>query len=61
MSERLGGLFLVARDRLETAADDLGEIGGGEEDQRQLRAQQLVDGYAGGQKERQHHRSHEEN
>ena len=35
--------ILALRDRLQAAADDLGEIGGGEQDERDLRAQQLVD------------------
>src|SRR5688572_27641679 len=54
--ERLRRVVLAARDRLQAAADHLGEVGGGEQDDRDLRAQQLVDGDAGRPEQRQHHR-----
>src|ERR1051325_10508313 len=43
--ERVGRLDLPFRDRLQPAAHDLREIGGGEQDDRDLRPQQLVDGH----------------
>jgi hypothetical protein len=59
-SQCIGGLDLAFRDRLQAAAHDLGEIGRSEQDERGLGAQQLVYRDAGGQKQRQHHRSHEQ-
>src|SRR5438309_2020660 len=52
--------ILLLWNRLQSAAHYLRQVGGGEEDQRDLRAQQLVDRHAGGQEQRQHDRSHEQ-
>ena len=41
-------------------AYDFGDVGGGEEDERDLRAHELVDRHTRRQEERQHHRCHEE-
>ena len=41
--QRIGGLILPARHGLEAAADDFGKIGAREQDDGDLRAQQLVD------------------
>ena len=59
-AQRIGRLDLALRDRLQPAAHDFGEIGGGEQDERDLRAQQLVDRHAGRQEQRQHDRGHEQ-
>ena len=45
-AERVGRLDLALWDRLQSAAHDLGEIGGGEQDERDLRPQQFVDRHA---------------
>ena len=47
-AERVGCLVLAARDRLQAAADGLGDVGGGEQRHADQRAQQLVDGDAVG-------------
>src|SRR6266511_3467027 len=60
-SESLGCFFLLARYGLESAAHHLSEISGGKKNHRELGAQELVDGYPGRQKKRQHNRSHKQN
>src|SRR5882762_10839167 len=59
-AERIRRFILLFWNRLQSAAHDLRQVGGGEEGQRDLRAQQLVDRHAGGQEQRQHDRSHEQ-
>jgi hypothetical protein len=53
-AERVGGLGLAWRQRLQAGADDLGEIGGDEQDQRRLDADEQVD------VERRRHHRHDE-
>ena len=59
-AERIGGLILPARHRLQAAADDFGKIGAREQDDGDLRAQQLVDVDAVGHEQRKHHARHEQ-
>src|SRR6202040_3689612 len=51
--QRIGGFDLAFGDRLQSAADHLGEISRSEQHKGRLSAQQLVDGHAGRQKQRQ--------
>ena len=59
-AKAVGRLVLPLRDRLQTAADDFRQIGRREQDQADLGAQQLVDGDAGRQEQREHDRCHEQ-
>ena len=60
-TERVGGLGLAFGQGLQAAADDLGEVGAGEQYEGDLRAQQFVDVDAGGHEQREHHAGHEQN
>ena len=59
-ADRLRRLVLAARDRLQAAADDLRHVGGGEERDADQRPEQLVEGHARRQEDRQHHARHEQ-
>ena len=55
-TQGIRGLVLLARDRLQATAHCLGQVSRGEKDECDLSAQELVDAYAPGQEQRQHHR-----
>ena len=59
-AERVGGVMLAPRHRLQAAANDFGEIGAREQDEGDLRAQQFVDVDAVGHEQREHHARHEQ-
>ena len=59
-AERLRRLILAARDRLQPAAQDLGQIGRDEHDEDELDADELVEDLAVRQEQRQQEGRHEE-
>jgi hypothetical protein len=59
-AKRVGGLALPLGERLQAGADHFGEVGGGEQNDRDLRAQQLVDVDAFRQEQREQHAGHEQ-
>src|SRR5699024_7092809 len=59
-AQRIRSLVLPARNGLQATAYDLGHISAVKEAQTDKRSKQFVDGYTGGQEQRNHQRGHEQ-